>query len=117
MIFMMTNFLPSFSEMPPKKQSVFWTDMTANKYTGNGGEMYWKPKVTMKEWTLIVKKNDESPFELQFCQKVGEEWIESALSRILKVIPGSGEAVLDFTLLEGGEERLMSIDLPIHKFV
>jgi len=97
-------------------KEVLWTDLVGNMEVGQKG-VYWELKDTqMRHWSLQVQRRDnESPLKLTFAYRIDKNWIPNPGNAITLASVGDRDQ-LNVTVLEGLEERVLSIDCKRHRF-
>jgi hypothetical protein len=97
-------------------KEVLWTDLVGNMEVGQKG-VYWELKDTqLRHWSLEVHRRDnESPLKLTFAYRIGKNWIPNPRNAITLASVGDRDQ-LNVSVLEGLEERTLSIDCKRHRF-
>jgi hypothetical protein len=97
-------------------KEVLWTDLVGNMEVGQKG-VYWELKDThLRHWSLHVQRRDnESPLKLTFAYMIDKNWIPNPGNAITLASVGDRDH-LNVTVLEGLEERVLSIDCKRHRF-
>jgi len=97
-------------------KEVLWTDLVGNMELGQKG-VYWELKDThLRHWSLQVHRRDnESPLKLTFAYRVDKNWIPNPGNEITLATVGDRDQ-LNVSVLEGMEERILSIDCKRHRF-
>ena len=97
-------------------KEVFWTDLVGEMKTGPKG-VYWEVRDNhLRNWSLQVhRKDNDSPLKLTFAYRVDKTWIPNPGNPIFGASNGDRDK-LNITVLEGVEERVLSVDCKKHKF-
>ena len=97
-------------------KEVLWTDIVGTLQQGPKGP-YWAVKDSqLKHWSLQVHQRDRrSPFQLTFVYRIEKSWIPNPGNPITIAAVGTKDK-LDVSVLEGVEERVLSIDCKKHTF-
>jgi len=97
-------------------KEVLWTDLVGDKQVGPKG-VFWDIRDThLRHWSLQVHRVDnESPLKLTFAFRVDKSWIPNPGNEITLAAIGDRDK-LNVTVLEGLEERVLSIDCKRHRF-
>lgn len=97
-------------------KEVLWTDLVGNLKEGPKGP-YWELRDShLKHWSLqIIRKDRASPFLLTFVYRVDKSWIPNPGNPIKLASVGARDT-LNVAVLEGVEERVVSIDCKKHRF-
>jgi hypothetical protein len=97
-------------------KEVLWTDLVGKMEIGQTG-VYWELKDThLRHWSLQVHRRDkESPLKLTFAYMIDKNWIPNPGNVITLASVGDRDQ-LNVSVLEGLEERTLSIDCKRHRF-
>ena len=97
-------------------KEVLWTDLVGERKTGPKG-VHWELRAGhLRNWSFQVnRKDNDSPLKLSFAYRVDNTWIPNPGNPITLAAKGDKDK-LHITVLEGDEERILSIDCKIHKF-
>ena len=93
-----------------------WTDLVGTLAQGSTCP-YWVVKDSqLKHWSLQIHQKDRrSPYQLIFVYRIEKSWIPNPGNPISIAAVGSRDR-LDVSVLEGLEERVLSIDSKKHTF-
>ena len=97
-------------------KEVLWTDLVAELQVGPRG-LYWDLRDShLRHWSLQVYRKDRaSPLKLTFAYRVDKTWIPNPGNPITVAAVGDQDR-LNVSVLEGLEERIISIDCKRHRF-
>jgi hypothetical protein len=97
-------------------KDVLWTDLVGTLKQGAKGP-YWELRDShLKHWSLqIIRKDRASPFMLMFVYRVDKSWIPNPANPIKLASVGVCDT-LNVAVVEGLEERVISIDCKKHIF-
>lgn len=98
------------------EKEALWTDLVGTLHQGTTGP-YWVLKDSqLKNWSLQIHQKDKnSPYKLTFVYRIEKIWIPNPSNPITIATVGTRDK-LDVSVLEGLEERVLSIDCKKHTF-
>jgi hypothetical protein len=95
---------------------VLWTDLVGSLQQGAKGPQWIIRDSHLQKWSLnINKKNKSSGYDLIFTYKVNNSWIPNPGNPITIAHVGARDR-LEVSVMEGVEERILSIDCKKHPF-
>ena len=96
---------------------VLWTDLVGSLQQGAKGPQWIIRDSHLQKWSLnINKKNKSSGYDLIFTYKVNNSWIPNPGNPITIAHVGARDR-LEVSVMEGVEERMLSIDCKKHAFL
>lgn len=96
---------------------VLWADLVGSMQAGPKGPQWIIRDSHLQKWSLnINKRHKSSGYDLIFTYKVDKSWIPNPLNPITIAHVGSKDR-LDVSVMEGVEERVLSIDCKKHVFL
>jgi hypothetical protein len=97
-------------------KEVLWTDLVGDMQVAPKGVLWDIRDIHLRHWSLQVHRRDnESPLKLTFAYRVDKSWIPNPGNPITMDAIGDRDK-LNVTVLEGLEERILSIDCKRHRF-
>ena len=97
-------------------KEVLWTDLVGELQVGPKG-LYWDLRdAHLRHWSLLIHRKDRaSPLKLTFAYRVDKSWIPNLGNPITLAVVGDRDRI-NVSVLEGVEERILSIDCKRHRF-
>jgi hypothetical protein len=97
-------------------REVLWTDFVGTLHEGPNGPLWTLKDSKLKHWSLQIHRKDKtSSLKLIFVYRIDKSWIPNLGNPITIVAVGTRDR-LDVSVLEGLEERVLSIDCKKHTF-